>query len=1754
MKTKLLLMLLLLMTINTFSQVNLVSNGGFETWTNSTTLSDWTTKNTVIQNTTYFTEGSKSAQLSIANNTTKPEILAQVPMVAGKTYTIKFKYKYVTSNYNGQHPISLNISKNGSATTLSSSTFATNNSWTVKETTFTPDQNLSYDLSISLATFDAAAFNVIIDDVQVYIQGTEQYTLIPDANFETALISLGIDYGLVDGKVLTNSINKLTSLVIYSKSITDLTGIQDFAALTTLNCNFNEITTLDLSKNTLLTSLTCRINKLNSLDLSKNILLTSLDLYSNNLTLLDVSANKALTYLDCSSNKITTLDVSNNLNLATLDCNRNTLKVLDVSKNTALSSLNCTMTALNNLDISKNLALTKLDCSNNSLTVLDLSKNTNITFLECGNNLLDVLDLTSNTALQYLMCENNGGYGNKISTLNLSKNNNLIEIDISGVSLTNLDISKNIALKQLDCRSTKIVALDLSTNTVLETLLCSENKLTTLDISKNKFLKNLDCSYNQLTSLDVSTNNSLILLNCFSNNLTSLNLKNGNNSNFLKNNGIYFKDFNNASGGDSYTNFKNNVNLNCIQVDDVTYSNTNWSGIKDETTYFSPINCASVINVTDPKFEDKLIALGIDTDGKNGIVALSSINTLTSLDVSNSFITNLTGIQGFTALKTLNISGNLLKKVDLSKNAVLTTLNASNNATLTCIQVADIAVATNWSTTKDDTASFSLDCEVYTLIPDSKFEEKLIALKIDRDGLNGKVKTESISEITNLDISVSSISDLTGIQDFTSLKQLYVSNNMLTTADFSKNILLTTLSIYSNKLTTIEVSKNIALTSLDCGRNNVSNIDVTKNINLNYLDLSNNKLNTIDITKNTKLIRFVAYENALVSLDISNNTELQDIYCYNNQIRTLDLSKLTKLKSINATNNKLVNVNIKNGANALLTPAPGYYGGVYLTENPDLKCIQVDDATYSNTNWITKKDATATYSSDTCPVVVPYTLIPDSNFEDKLIALGIDKDGKNGKVATMSIAVLTSLNVSNSSITDLTGIADFTSLTSLDCSNNVLKTINVSKNIALKNLNVSKNQLTDFYFYENTLLSDLNCSGNAITYLNVSSNNLLSNLNCSTNAISVLDVSKNTKLSILSASFNKIQNLDVSKNTVLKELDCASNNMYNLNLKNGNNVNMQRMIFGNLTQNPNLLCIQVDDVDFSNKNWIAKDATATYSSEACLENLQYTLIPDPNFEDVLIANGIDKDGKNGKVLTANIKYLTYLYAYNSTNKITDLTGIEDFASLASLYCYNGAISKLDVSKNLNLKLLDLSNNKVTVLDVSKNTLLESLNATSNTLTELNVSNNLSLKELIVPNNQLSTIDLSKNTGLTKLDIGSNLIGSLDLSVNTALTSLGAYGTKIVNLDISKNVNLTSLDVRSNALMTSIDITKNTAITYLNVSSCEITNIDVSSNTALASLDVSKNKLTSLDLSKNTFLTSIVAASNQLTSLNLKNGKNTLLVSNKVSFTSNPKLYCILVDDVTYANTNWTYKKDGIATYNTECTGELTLPSNNFAIETKGESCLGENNGEINITAKQIFSYVASVNGIAKTFTDNSLKLSALTPGTYTILITIPGQIFEQTFNIVIAKGATITGKSSITDKKINVEITEGTAPYTVFVNGIEQFETNTSSFSVTAKGGGLLEVKTAKACEGIYAKDIAGLDMVLSAYPNPTSGSFEIELPTSNKEVSIEINTLDGRVISNKIYTLENGTAKLTLENQPKGVYIAKIYLDTIKNVKIIKN
>lgn len=168
-----------------------------------------------------------------------------------------------------------------------------------------------------------------------------------------------------DSTLSQGELNGVTELYVAHAYIKDLTGIELFPNLDKLDCKNNNLTRLDVSKNTKLTKLYCEFNQLTGLDLSKNTKLTELTCQVNQLTSLDLSKNTALTKLDCALNPLTSLDVSNNTALTYLDCNYNQLTGLDLSKNTALTKLGCHDNQLTSLDLSKNTALDTLDCSGN---------------------------------------------------------------------------------------------------------------------------------------------------------------------------------------------------------------------------------------------------------------------------------------------------------------------------------------------------------------------------------------------------------------------------------------------------------------------------------------------------------------------------------------------------------------------------------------------------------------------------------------------------------------------------------------------------------------------------------------------------------------------------------------------------------------------------------------------------------------------------------------------------------------------------------------------------------------------------------------------------------------------------------------------------------------------------------------------------------------------------------------------------------------------------------------------------------------------------------------------------------------------------------------------------------------------------------------------------------------------------------------------------------------------------------------------
>jgi Leucine-rich repeat (LRR) protein len=108
------------------------------------------------------------------------------------------------------------------------------------------------------------------------------------------------------------------------------------------------------------------------------------------------------------------------------------------------------------------------------------------------------------TSLTELNCS-----GNRLTSLNISKNKKLKELDCSDNKLTSLNVSKNTRLKELDCSSNRLTSLNVSNNTNLKELDCSDNKLTSLDVSKNTNLEELDCSDNRISKLDLSKNDAL---------------------------------------------------------------------------------------------------------------------------------------------------------------------------------------------------------------------------------------------------------------------------------------------------------------------------------------------------------------------------------------------------------------------------------------------------------------------------------------------------------------------------------------------------------------------------------------------------------------------------------------------------------------------------------------------------------------------------------------------------------------------------------------------------------------------------------------------------------------------------------------------------------------------------------------------------------------------------------------------------------------------------------------------------------------------------------------------------------------------------------------------------------------------------------------------------------------------------------------------------------------------------------------------
>ena len=162
-------------------------------------------------------------------------------------------------------------------------------------------------------------------------------TNFPDANFRNYVLASFDSNG--DEKLDDEEIANVKYIYAPSKTISNLKGIEYFTELKELDCGNNQLTSLDVSKNTKLVKLICSKNALTSLNTSHNPLLKKLDIYNNKITSIDVSQNTELETLYIGRNPIETLNVINNVKLMELQSELNNLTSIDLSNNSPSMTL-----------------------------------------------------------------------------------------------------------------------------------------------------------------------------------------------------------------------------------------------------------------------------------------------------------------------------------------------------------------------------------------------------------------------------------------------------------------------------------------------------------------------------------------------------------------------------------------------------------------------------------------------------------------------------------------------------------------------------------------------------------------------------------------------------------------------------------------------------------------------------------------------------------------------------------------------------------------------------------------------------------------------------------------------------------------------------------------------------------------------------------------------------------------------------------------------------------------------------------------------------------------------------------------------------------------------------------------------------------------------------------------------------------------------------------------------------------------------
>jgi beta-glucanase (GH16 family) len=237
------------------------------------------------------------------------------------------------------------------------------------------------------------------------------------------------------------------------------------------------------------------------------------------------------------------------------------------------------------------------------------------------------------------------------------------------------------------------------------------------------------------------------------------------------------------------------------------------------------------------------------------------------------------------------------------------------------------------------------------------------------------------------------------------------------------------------------------------------------------------------------------------------------------------------------------------------------------------------------------------------------------------------------------------------------------------------------------------------------------------------------------------------------------------------------------------------------------------------------------------------------------------------------------------------------------------------------------------------------------------------------------------------------------------------------------------------------------------------------------------------------------------------------------------------------------------------------PNDNFTLEAIATSCIGNDDGVLNIEIKDTSnSYRVQMSGqedIIINSGTSSATFSGLSSGDYSVCFSIVGdETYEQCFEINIGEPLPLTSMVGMADMDGSIEMTmSGSTQYYVDING-EVFMTNSNQFNTQLPPGlNSIKVYTDLSCQDFVYHEIF-VPQQIQYSPNPTKGMLDIYVGGEDPYVWVSVYSINGALAYKKLHSVGQESRKfyVDLSNVSPGTYMINIEGETTnRTVKIVK-